>query len=196
MPVLPLEPFVYPEELLAQPVWQADAQWWVLHTRPRAEKQLARQLVAKEVGFFLPLYERRVRMQRRLVRSFLPLFPGYLFLQGTEEDRGRALGTGLVVGCLVVSDQDRLTQDLVRIHELIQSDAPLSPERQLEPGMEAEITSGPLAGCRGTIVRRTGNRLLRFVVEVKFLQQGVSVEVDESMIERVETRRTEPQPVR
>src|SRR5688572_17709596 len=47
MPLLALEPSIYPESLLAEPIAPATTQerWWVLHTRPRAEKALARHCV-------------------------------------------------------------------------------------------------------------------------------------------------------
>jgi len=190
MPVLPLEQFVSPSELFSglESVEADNCQeqhWWVLQTRSRAEKSLARRLIQGGLSFFLPLHERRKRIQRRLVRSYLPLFPGYLFLRGSEESRREALETNLVVSCLHVEEQDRFAKDMSRIYDLVTSGAALSPEERLAPGMAAEITSGPLAGRRGKILRCGHGRRLKFVVEVDFLQQGVSVEVDDSMIRAV-----------
>src|SRR5262245_45746376 len=67
MPVLPLEPFLYPEELFREDGETPDiaGQWWVLHTRPRAEKALARKLRQKDVSFFLPLLPRSNRSNGR-----------------------------------------------------------------------------------------------------------------------------------
>jgi len=194
MAVLPLEQFLFPAELFSSSgsvsesveVDSGDEQkWWVLQTRSRAEKSLARRLLQRGVSFFLPLHERRRRIQRRLVRSHLPLFPGYLFFRGSEESRREALETNLVVNCLQVEEQRRFANDMARIYELVTSGAALSPEERLAPGMAAEITSGPLAGRRGKILRCGHGRALKFVVAVDFLQQGVSVEVDDSMIRAV-----------
>ena len=183
MPVLPADPFVVPEDLFEVPngFSTGEKRWWVLHTRPRAEKVLARQLRQRAASFFLPLHERRRRYQRRLVTTHVPLFPGYLFLLGDHEDRYQAFATNLVVNCLHVEDQERFMHDLLRVHRLIETKAPLFPEERLEPGMAAEITSGPLAGHRGTVVRR--GKSLKFVIEVDFLQRGASVEIDGSMIQ-------------
>lgn len=185
MPVVPLETCLLPENLFSCDVLPGCGleRWSVCHTRPRAEKALARQLVRHGIGFFLPLYERSRVLQRRRVRSYVPLFPGYLFLRGTDDDRRTALETNLVAGCLHVEDQDELTSDLARINELIQSGAPLSPEARLQPGMPAEIRGGPLAGLRGTVIKRRGVKTVKFLVEVRLLQQGTSVEVDASMIQ-------------
>ncbi len=40
MPLLPAEPYLYPENLFAESEAPSDGFWWVLHTRPRAEKAL------------------------------------------------------------------------------------------------------------------------------------------------------------
>src|SRR5438067_419304 len=111
MPLLPPEPFVYPENLLAdeQPQPQdASFRWWVLHTRPRAEKSLARQLLRESTPFFLPVHHQQWRNKGRLLRSYPPLFPGYVFLWGADDARLAALKTNLVANILPVTDQLQL----------------------------------------------------------------------------------------
>src|SRR5437870_2896119 len=120
MPALPLEPFVYPENLFADSDYQREdlhGAWWVLHTRPRAEKALARRLLARRVSFFLPLYSQRGRRQPA---SYAPLFPGYLFMRGDHGARLSALETNQVARYLVVVDQNQLTRELVAVHQLMQ----------------------------------------------------------------------------
>ena len=58
MPLLPIEPFVFPDDLFTAGAAEDGSCWWALHTRPRAEKALARKLLAHEVSYFLPLYKR------------------------------------------------------------------------------------------------------------------------------------------
>lgn len=183
MPVLQRETNLWPDELFAE-LAEGGADvlpWWVLHTRPRTEKLVARMLLRADVSFFLPLYERTRKMQRRTVRSHLPLFPGYVFLRGDEDARQAALETNLLANCLEVFDQEQFQEDLVRTHRLLASGAPVTPESRLQPGMPAEIISGPLTGCRGKILRCGSG--LRFVIEVDFLHQGASVEVEAHMVQ-------------
>jgi len=165
MPVLPLEPFVYPDNLLMQPFAPADPswRWWVLHTRPRAEKTLARNLLKHQIAFFLPL------------------FPGYVFLLGDNQARIQSLTTNTVAQTLHVVNGEELHMDLARVYHLMSSGAPLAPEDRLLPGTPVEITAGPLAGLEGKIIRK-GKRL-KFIIEVHFLQRGASVEIDSWMIE-------------
>src|SRR5438552_12553615 len=70
MPLLPLEPFVFPDDLLEQPAAASEesGRWWVLHTKPRAEKSLARRLLRSTTPFFLPLCKRQWRHRGRLLR--------------------------------------------------------------------------------------------------------------------------------
>jgi transcriptional antiterminator RfaH len=183
MPLLPLEPFVYPEDLLEQPVAlpEDSARWWVLHTRPRTEKSLARRLLRAPTPFFLPLRKRQWRHRGRLLCSYVPLFPGYVFLHSDSQSVFKTLETNMVARVLQVPDQAQLHSDLARVYCLIATDAPLTPEERLKPGALVEITSGPLAGLEGKVIRR--GKQLKFIVEVQFLQSGVSVEIESWMIE-------------
>lgn len=182
MPLLHLEPFIYPETLLTEPLPAKEdgSVWWVLHTRPRAEKALARRIAQRRLPFFLPLYKKQWRNQGRLFSSFLPAFPGYVFLQGDPHVRQAALETNLVARVLPVPDQQELHDDLMRIFRLVDSGLPLSPEQRLPEGTVVEITSGVLEGMEGKVIRQAKG--VRLFVEVKFLQQGVSVEVESWMV--------------
>jgi transcriptional antiterminator RfaH len=183
MPLLPLEPFVSPQTLFAgdAPEAAGAARWWVLHTRPRAEKSLARRVLQRGLSFFLPLHKRQWRSRGRLLSSYVPLFPGYVFLHADAAGRQAALETNLVARCLEVADQPGLYADLRRVHRLIVSDAPLTPEERLGPGSPVEIITGPFAGLQGKVLRRGGQ--LKLLVEVQFLQRGVSVEIENWMLQ-------------
>lgn len=188
MPLLPMEPCLFPSDLLTvstQPL-EDDSRWWVLHTKPRAEKALARKALAQELNYFLPLCKRQWRNRGRLFSSYVPLFTGYLFVRGDANTRRQALETNLVAGCLPVVDQEQLQTDLLRVYHLMTSGVPLTPEKRLEPGARVEIIGGPLTGMEGTVLGQ--GKHLRVYVEVRLLRQGVSVEVENWMIRPIETR--------
>jgi transcription antitermination factor NusG len=187
MPVLSVEPYVFPHDLFVHALQMptpGQARWWVLHTRPRAEKALVRKLLRRQSSFFLPLCPRRFRSRGRWLCSYLPLFPGYVFLYGDHEERLLALETGQVVRCLDVPAQDRLAADLERVHRLMTTGAPLAPEHQLATGALVEVTAGPFAGLQGKVLHQRG--AWRLLVEVDFLQRGVSVELEDWMVRPAE----------
>jgi transcription antitermination factor NusG len=186
MPLLPSEPNCFPGNLLADANLPqvGERSWWVLHTRPRQEKSLARQLLEARIPFYLPLISRRKRSQNRTLTSFNPLFDGYVFLLANRDERITALATARIVRSLSVTNQEGLHRDLVQVHRLIESGEPIIPEDRLAPGMVVEIQQGPLKGLLGKIVRGASGR--RFVVEVDFIRRGVSVLLDEFALVQVE----------
>lgn len=182
MPILTQEPNLFPGDLLAGgETDDQDRRWWAVYTKARQEKALARQLFSYEVPFYLPLVNNERFVRGRRVRSHLPLFCGYMFLYGTEEERVRSLTTNRISRILPVKDQDRLFSDLQQVQSVIESGAPLTIESRLEAGQKVRVKSGALAGLEGQVVqRRAGVRLL---IAVTYLQQGVSVEIDDFMVE-------------
>jgi transcriptional antiterminator RfaH len=108
-----------------------------------------------------------------------------LFLFGSPDERVSALTTNRISRILPVPMpmQDQMLQDLRQLAYLIAIGAPLTVEQRLSPGRKVRIRSGPMAGIEGTIVqRRGGDRLL---IEVHFLQQGVSVEINDFMVDPI-----------
>jgi len=192
MPFLPPEPNSYPETLFDgdDAELREDRRWWVLHTKPRQEKSLARQLLQSQVPFYLPLIERRSLIRGRVMKALVPLFPGYLFLLAKREERVTALATNRVVHTLEVVDQGTLWDDLTQVDRLIGTGAPITPEERLEPGSLVEITSGPLTGLKGRILRAANGR--RFVVQVNFIQRGASVLIDDFNLTAIDEALADP----
>lgn len=191
MPILSAEPDRFPADLFdaaaAGPA-AGGRVWWVLHTRPRQEKSLARHLHAGGVPFFLPTVSRRARIRGRVLTSRLPLFTGYVFLHADATGRLAALTSNRVARCLAVPDQRRFWNDLCQVERLLASGAPVTPEERLVVGSPVEITSGPLVGLSGVIVRSATGR--RFVVRVDFIQQGASVLIDDFALVPLDGGRT------
>ena len=174
MPILPAETALFPDDVLDQPAGRtAGSEWRVLHTKPRQEKGLARDLLARAVPYFLPTIRRPHRSAGRIRVAEVPLFDGYVFLRADRDQYLDALGTRRVVRALLVPDQAKLVSDLRRLHALLGLGRSVERERELRAGQLVEITTGPLVGLRGTVVRAaTGTR---FVVAVDFIRQGASV---------------------
>ena len=187
MPILPHQPDIYPEDLLEQAGSSDDSSdvWWVLYTLARREKDLMRRLRAMHISHYGPMIERRRRSPAGRVRtSQVPLFAGYVFLHGGEQERERALTTNCVSRCLKVPNGEELVRDLRQIKRLIDSEAPLTPESRLETGMRVRIRGGSLSGLEGTVISRRGGQ--RLLVMVEFLQQGASVQLEDFQVERID----------
>ncbi len=188
MPILPAEPDFFPPDLwddpTAVPRTSAEAVWWCLHSRPRQEKAIARELRKLGVAFFLPQVLKEDRTpQGRKIRSVIPLFPSYLFLLGDHNDRLSALQGNRLVAVLEVSDQESLERDLRQIQKMLSSGLPVQPEPAAPVGSRVRITTGPLTGIEGTVIRRGKHD--QFVAVVRFLGRGATVDLQDWQVEQI-----------
>jgi transcriptional antiterminator RfaH len=185
MPILAQESDIFPEQLLDGPESTASVgPWWALYTLPRREKDLMRRLRVMGLSFYAPIIESRKRSpQGRIRKSYLPLFAGYVFMPGGDEDRSRALTTNCISRCLTVPDAGQLVEDLRQIRRLILAGAPLTLESRIQPGTPVRVRSGPLMGVEGVVVRRQNRE--RLLVAVRFLQQGASLLLEDFQVEPI-----------
>lgn len=185
MPILEREASVFPEELFEDTEFELDnphRRWWTIFTKARNEKALARDLLRFEIPYYLPMVPKENLVRKRVVHSHIPLFGGYVFMFGDEDDRIQALTTNRVSVTLNVDDQQQLRHDLNQLHRLIESGAPLTIEQRLQPGRKVRIKSGAFSGVEGVITQRRGGQR-RLLVAVHFLQSGVSLEVEDFKVE-------------
>lgn len=158
--------------------------WWVLHTRPRQEKALGQDLTDLGIDHFLPL-QRTVRYYgKRKFSVELPLFSGYLFLNGSLEQAIQADRTGRVAGLIKVKDQGRLHAELAAIRLALERGAVLSVSGMIESGDTVEVTSGPFKGLRG-IVERLGTHD-RLLLGVQLINRAAMLEIDHALLQRVD----------
>lgn len=182
MPVVAKDVDVWPEGLLQEDLG-AERRWFALYTRPRQDKTLMRHLLSMRKAFCGLLVPTRKRMPSGgLKTSYLPLFPNYVFLHGTDQDRYDSLTTNCVQTVLDVTDGSQLQKELGALHEAILSGRSVSTVDKIQEGQSVRIVSGPLAGHEGVLIQRRGNK--RIVLSLSFLQQGAAVEIDDASIER------------
>ena len=171
-------PIIWPQ---AESMRDFEGQWWVVHTRSRNEKALAQDLRSKDISYFLTMSWKVSRKSRRTTRSLLPLFNGYLFFCGKENERVELLKTNRVANLIEVDNQQKLLDELVQVNQALQSGAPLTPHNYIKEGQRCRVIAGPLMGLEGIVVR--SNNATRLVLQIDMLGQAASVEIDIDMIE-------------
>ena len=153
MPILSEEPDLYPDALLDQaPSDAADRHWFALYTKARQEKSLARELLKYRIPFYLPLVRKTSVSRGRKTDFPVPLFAGYVFLYGAEEERVRSLATNRVSRVLRVEHPEQFVFDLRQLRQLIAANAPLTIESRLAPGRRVRVRQGAFAGLEGTVL--------------------------------------------
>jgi transcription antitermination factor NusG len=158
--------------------------WWVAHTKSRNEKALAHDLIRKSINYFLPMSWKVRRIRGRKIKTLLPLFGGYLFFCGNENQRLEVLRTNRVANLIEVNDQTKLVGELLQIEQAIQAGAPLVPHKYIKVGQYCRVIAGPLADLVGITVKT--KKTTRLVLQIDMLGQATSVEVDTDIIELVD----------
>ncbi len=157
--------------------------WWVAHTKSRNEKSLANQLI-DNVPFFLPMHWKVSKSRGRTIRSLLPLFPGYLFFCGGEDQRLAVLKTNRTANLIPVEDQQKLVQELLPIETMLKLGKTVLPHDYIQIGQKCRVIAGPLTGSVGMVIQTP--KETRLVLQVKMLGQAASVEIDSDMVEKID----------
>ena len=158
--------------------------WWVAHTKSRNEKALAHDLINRDISYFLPMSWKVTHRTGRKIRSLLPLFSGYLFFCGNENQRLGVLRTNRVANLIEVNDQEKLLSELLDIEQALRAGAALTPHRYIKAGQRCRVLSGPLVDLQGIVLKT--KTITRLVLQINMLGQAASVEIDTDLIEPIE----------
>lgn len=186
MPPLSNEPTLYPTLLFDNlHDFGQGRRWWVLHTKPRQEKAVARALYRSAVPYFLPTLAKRKRLDQRgrVTISYLPLFSGYVFFLGNDDERSVAVRTNRLAGVLQVHEQELMAFELAQVHRLLESSQLVFPEDSLQVGQRVRIRAGAFEGLEGTLARRQSG--LFFIVHVTWMGAGASVKIGEESLDPI-----------
>ena len=163
----------------------SERRWFATFTLPQNEKSVLKQLDLREVESFLPTYETvRVWKNRQRKKVTLPLFPTYLFVRISREERSRVLQCPGVLH-IVGNSREPLPLPDAEV-ELLRSDLgrhALEPFRDLVIGERVRIRHGVMKGVEGTLVRRSGGH--RFVLTIEMINQHAAIEVNAEDMEPV-----------
>ena len=183
MPILLAEPDCYPPDLLERADCVEHA-WWLLYTKSRQEKQLMRHLRELDLTHYAPQITQRNRSPAGRIRtSYVPLFNNYVFLRGDDESRYLAICTGCVLKATEITELESFVSDVRQIRDLINMGVPMALESKLEAGQQVRVRNGAFKGYEGVILRR--EQETRLLVSVRFMEQGVSVKLDDCQLELI-----------
>ena len=154
--------------------------WVVVHTRPRAEKKAAEAALRQGLQAYLPV-QRKTHHYGARVRTFTtPMFPGYLFCRADPDGRRWLAQNRHTANLLEVPDQTQLLDQLRQLQRALAAGLVTELCPFLEAGRRVRVTSGPLRGLEGLVVRIKGET--RIVLNVDMIRESVSVEVDSALL--------------
>jgi len=152
--------------------------WWVLHTKPNCEKQVATYLLNRGISYYLPLFPKKSKFGnlRRIRTAEIPLFNGYICFALDRENHNLLYDTKKFVRILRVEDQETFVRELHAVSLAVETKRDLLVQPGLAPGRRVLILSGPLEGSEGVVVRRRGEKKL--ALSVQMFNQTVLVNLD------------------
>ena len=159
------------------------AQWFVVYTKPQAEKRVAERLHLAGFEVYLPLVEelkqwsdRKKKVQRPLISSvvFVRTAPVQLF--GVFDMQGVSRILRYLGKPAVVQPQEILNLQIL----LQQASLPAQALDTLEPGMSIEVVRGPFKGIIGTAVKVLNT--LRVQIDIRHLGVAFHVNVPKSFV--------------
>jgi transcription antitermination factor NusG len=164
------------EEVLLTP------RWYALYTRSRFEKKMLTELTDRSIEVFLPMREVLSRWKDRKKRIWIPLFPGYIFVNhvDTPENRYRILNVPGAVRFVGFEGHANPIPDeqIDYVRRFLEASIAVDPYPYMQVGSRVEVIAGPLKGIRGILVEKRGR--FRFIIQVDLIRQAVSVEIDAS----------------
>src|SRR5688500_2416192 len=140
MPLLPKERDIFPDDVFALPA--DDYLWTVAHVRSRQEKVLARYLTDRKIPFYLPQTTMSKIRGGRTFRSYLPLFPGYVFVRPPAGSKNLVWRSEVAAQVIVVDDQVKLGSELEQIRSLQLAGASFIPRTEFAPGDAVRVSDG------------------------------------------------------
>jgi transcription antitermination factor NusG len=155
--------------------------WHVLHVKSRQEKALAADLVEMGIQHYLPLVNEIRYYGKRKFAVSLPLFPGYLFLHGTQTQAYQSERTHRVARIIPASDQAQLDTELASIRLALENNGHLAPHSRIARGTHVEVRSGPFRGLRGMV--ENPDKMNRIILCIETLGRAVSMEIDGRLLD-------------
>jgi len=158
---------------------QCTEPWYAAYVRSRHEKVIVSQLSAKGITQYLPLIERLKKWSDRRVMIKEPIFPGYVFVNISYENRVSVLeirGVVRLVGPNIKELWPIPVEEIKAIHKALNSNLACDPYPYLNVGKEVCVMRGPLQGCQGILIEK--NKKHRLVLSIHLIGQSISVEID------------------
>ena len=157
--------------------------WLAAYTKSRHENAVARQLESKAVAFLLPTYVQRANWSDRVKLIKMPLFPSYIFVCVSDEERVRVLQTAGVVNIVSLSGRPATLSDkeIAMVRECVARPHAVEPHPYLHLGQRVRVKHGPFQGWQGILAYK--KNATRLVVNLEQIQQSVSVDLEGADVE-------------
>jgi transcriptional antiterminator RfaH len=155
--------------------------WYLVHTKPRQEKQALQHLQQQGYECYLPLLPVEKLSQGAITVAPEPLFPRYLFIHLGHESHTKSWGpirSTRGVSRLVFFGHEPAKVHVELIEQLRQYEAMMQqaePQALFNPGQRVRLMGTPFAGLEGIYQMAEGER--RVLVLIEMMSKPVTLRI-------------------
>ena len=158
--------------------------WYLVYSKPRAEKLALENLARQGFETYLPLVRSRRRRLGRRAESIEPMFPRYLFIRlSNETDNWSPIRSTIGVANLVrfANRAARVPDDFISEMKLREDDSGVQPEVSVpvNPGETVRIEQGVFTGYEAIFCGKSGKDRVLLLLEVAGKTARVQVADDQ-----------------
>jgi transcriptional antiterminator RfaH len=160
-----------------------EKRWFAAYTRPHHEKCIAEDLACRSVEHFLPLYRCVHKWKDRRKSLLLPLFPNYIFVRISLNNRLQILRVPGVVDLVGFGGMPSALpeEEIAELREVLSHNTDVQPCSYIAAGTRMRITGRALAGLEGLLIRHNGK--YHAVLSVDLIRCSMLVHVDMASVE-------------
>jgi transcription termination/antitermination protein NusG len=165
--------------------------WYAVSTRSRHEYKANSGLSQKGIITFLPEMEVWSKRKDRKKKIFIPLFPGYLFVETPCLDNEAKLSILKTFGVVRILGKKENNEPVAvpdgkieAIQRLLNKKVEVFSLQYPQIGEPARIVDGPFTGIEGTVISRDVEKEL-FVITIELLQRSVAIKLEGFQITKI-----------
>jgi transcription termination/antitermination protein NusG len=165
--------------------------WYAVSTRSRHEYKANSGLAQKGLTTFLPEIEVWSKRKDRKKKIFIPLFPGYLFLETPCLDNETKVSILKTIGVVRILGKKENAEPITvptgtieAIQRLLNKKVEVFSLQYPQVGEPAKIVDGPFTGIEGTVISSNAEKEL-FVISIELLQRSVAIKLEGFQISKI-----------
>ena len=165
--------------------------WYAVSTKSRHEYKANSGLSQKGMLTFLPEIEVWSKRKDRKKKIFIPLFPGYLFVETPYLDNETKLAILKTFGVVRILGKKENAEaiavpdaNIEAIQRFINKKVEVFSLQYPQAGEPAKIIDGPFAGIEGIVISSNAEKEL-FVISIELLQRSVAVKLEGFQISKI-----------
>ena len=165
--------------------------WYAVSTKSRHEYKANFGLSQKGITTFLPEIEVWSKRKDRKKKIFIPLFPGYLFVEIHCLDNEikvsilKTFGVVRILGKKENAEPIAVPESKIEaIKLLLNKKVEVFSLQYPQVGEPAKIIDGPFAGIEGTVIASNAEKEL-FVISIELLQRSVAIKLEGFQITKI-----------